>query len=82
MAGIPYTNSSLWGYVKNRVYAQPIRDMNDLQEKIREAFSSISVSMLGNVFDEFKRRLRDCELLNGGKVEVCRKRQCANCNRP
>ena len=82
MASIPFTYYSLWGYVKNRVYAQEIRDMDDLKEKIREAFRSINHATLGKVFDEFKRRLRDCELLNGGKVEVCRKRQCANCNRP
>ena len=54
--------------------------MGDLKEKIREAFRSISHATLENVFDEFKRRLRDCELMNGGNLEVCWKWQCANCN--
>ena len=81
MAGKPFTNSSLWGYIKNRVYAQPIADINDLKEKIRDAFRSIPLSMLARVYDGFRRRLEDCELLNGGKVEVCRKRDCDWCNR-
>ena len=70
MLGIPFTNCSLWGYVKNSVYAQPINDINDLKEIIWEAFCSISLSTLCNVFDLFKRCLCDCELLNCGKVEV------------
>ena len=87
MAGIPFTNSSLWGYVKNRVYSKPIvgntdaERMNDLKDKIREAFRSITLAMLGNVFQSFKNRLEDCEKLAGAHVEVCRIRDCANCNR-
>ena len=81
MVGILLTNFSLWGYVKNRVYSQVINGIDDLKEKIKEAFASIPLSMLANVFDGFKRRLEDCELLGGAQVEVCRKRNCANCNR-
>ena len=87
MAGIPYTNSSLWGYVKNRVYSTPVvgntaaERMNHLKDKIREAFRSISLATLGKVFQSFKNRLEDCEKLAGAHVEVCRKPECPDCNR-
>ena len=38
MAGLHF---SLWGYIKEKVYAQPIADIPDLKEKIREAFRSV-----------------------------------------
>ena len=69
----------LWGHVKNRVYGQPIADMADLKQKIKDAFRSISHAMLNNVFDGFDTRLDQCELLAGGKVEVCRKKHCFVC---
>ena len=38
IAGIHF---SLWGYIKEKVYAQPIADIPDLKEKIREAFKLV-----------------------------------------
>ena len=81
MVGIHFAFYSLWGYVKNRVYAQKINSMQELKDKIKEAFASISLSTLANVFGAFKRRLEDCEKLAGGHIEQCRKEKCADCNR-
>ena len=78
MAGIHF---SLWGYIKEKVYAQPIADIADLKEKIREAFKSVPLYMLSNVFGGFKVRLEDCIKVAGAHIEHCRKKTCEDCNR-
>ena len=70
----------LWSHVKALVYAQPIahNDLNDLKLKIRGAFDQLrsNFRILNNVMDGFETRLLQCELLEGGKVEVCRRKLC------
>ena len=47
----------LWGYVKNRVYATPVRDIDHLIEKIRAEVGSVTFLMLANTWKELKRPL-------------------------
>ena len=55
MVGTFLTDYSLWGHVKNIVYSTPIVGNNDaekmqhLKDKIRDAFASISLAMLGKL---------------------------------
>jgi hypothetical protein len=38
----------LWGYVKDRVYAIPIRDISELRRKITDVIRTITSDMLNN----------------------------------
>ena len=42
----------LWGYIKDKVYVTPARDISDLQEHIIEAIESISEDMLQRTLQE------------------------------
>ncbi|KAJ4431180.1 hypothetical protein ANN_19777 [Periplaneta americana] len=47
----------LWGYVKDKVYATPVRDLRDLRERIIEAIESIPEDMLQRAWQEIVHRL-------------------------
>ena len=72
-------NFRFWGTIKNDVYAQEIRDMDDLKDKIRAAFRKYEVNfrVLDRVMDACEDRLRQCHLSGGAKVELCRKKNCS-----
>ncbi|KAJ4433016.1 hypothetical protein ANN_15273 [Periplaneta americana] len=42
----------LWGYIKDKVYATPIRDLRDLRERIIEAIESIPEDMVQRAWQE------------------------------
>ena len=73
-----FLNFRLWGTIKNDVYAQEIRDKADLIEKIKAAFRRYETDfhVLQKVMNEMTRRLVEIHLRDGGKVEVCRKKNC------
>ena len=61
----------LWGYLKRKVYAQrPFRDVQHLEEMIRQCVNSITPYMLRNVLKELHFRTIRCIELNGGHVEM------------
>jgi hypothetical protein len=45
----------LWGYVKDRVYATPIRDVAKLRIKITDIVRTITTDMLNNTWAEINR---------------------------
>ncbi|KAJ9601149.1 hypothetical protein L9F63_000728 [Diploptera punctata] len=47
----------LWGYVKDKVYVTPIRDLHDLRDRIIETIKSISEDMLQRTCQETVNRL-------------------------
>jgi hypothetical protein len=59
----------LWGYTKNLVYKIIPTSENDLKEKIRNAFRSITPLMLSNVRASFRKRVDTCLQLNGHHFE-------------
>ena len=59
----------LWGYVKQKVYQQPIKDVDDLKQKIMNAIELISQETCNNVFSEFKKRLLLVQEQNGAHIE-------------
>ncbi|KAJ4442082.1 hypothetical protein ANN_11948 [Periplaneta americana] len=60
----------LWGFVKNDVYAQRLRDIHDLRAKIFSAFEKVTPEMLGHTWEELATRYELCRVRNGGQVEV------------
>jgi hypothetical protein len=59
----------LWGYVKDRVYATPIRDVAGLRRKIADVIRTITSDML-KTWAEIEYRLDILRATNGAHVEV------------
>lgn len=58
-----------WGFIKNEVYKTPPTTRDDMKERIRAAFQSVTVNMLRNVSQSFERRLQHCIDNNGEHFE-------------
>lgn len=59
----------LWGFVKDKVYSSPPTTINDMKNRITQAFRDISPEMLANVDECFKKRIRLCAHHNGRHFE-------------
>lgn len=62
----------LWGYVKDRVYKGTCNTVEELKERIEEAFRSVDDASRERVFQEYHSRLRRCIAIRGAHVEVRR----------
>ncbi|KAJ4449693.1 hypothetical protein ANN_01097 [Periplaneta americana] len=62
----------LWGYVKDKEYAIPVRDLRDLREHIIEAIESIPEDMLQRAGQEIVHRLDIVTVTAGAQVEIWR----------
>ena len=60
----------LWGYVKDRVYRMPVRDVETLQSRIIEVLGTVNEEMLENTWREIEYRLDILRATNGAHVEV------------
>lgn len=60
----------LWGYVKNLVYSEKIRDIDHLRQRIVAAVESVTPDMLTNTWREIEYRLDICRATNGSHIEV------------
>lgn len=60
----------LWGYIKNIVYREKIRDLNHLRNRINEAMTTVNKDMLTNVWAELDYRLDICRATNGAHIEI------------
>lgn len=58
-----------WGYIKHLVYEHEPKDLNDLRNRIRRAFQSVSVETLHKVHLQFIKRIDKCIIAEGGHVE-------------
>lgn len=56
----------LWGYLKSRVFASRVPNVEILKQRIREEVQAVPVGMLQTVMDSFARRLRQCIAKDGG----------------
>jgi len=59
----------VWGYIKGRVYDTAPDDAEDLKRRIREAFTTITPDMLGEVRRNQDQRFADCLTADGGHFE-------------
>lgn len=59
-----------WGYVKNLVYAEKIRDLQHLRERIYAAITTVTPEMLQNTWREVDYRLDVCRATGGAHIET------------
>ena len=59
----------LWGYIKNNVYKNNLKDLDDLKIKLIQEIRSIEKEMLKNVFSEIEKRLSFCISVEGNTFE-------------
>ena len=59
----------LWGYLKDRVYKEKIRDMDHLKERITEEINSIQTGLLRRVVSNFQTRCCIVAEQNGSHCE-------------
>ena len=60
----------LWGYLKERVYRNKPRTINDLKRNIEDQIRDISPEMLSNVMQSVLDRATQCETENGGHLKT------------
>jgi hypothetical protein len=60
----------LWGYVKDRVYATPTRDVAELRRKITDVIRTITSDMPNNTWAEIEYRFSILRATNGAHVEA------------
>lgn len=60
----------LWGYVKDRVFVQPMPNtLPELKQRISAALQTITRNMLQNVWNELDYRLDVCRVTKGSHIE-------------
>ncbi|KAJ4431955.1 hypothetical protein ANN_20564 [Periplaneta americana] len=60
----------VWGFVKDIVYSQKDRNIDDLRVKFIQAFQQITLLMLQRTWAELHHRYELCRVRNGGHVEL------------
>jgi hypothetical protein len=59
----------LWGYLKQKVYMTPVKDLNELKQRITDYVHSIEPELLKRVFLNIEKRLDKVKEENGGYIE-------------
>ena len=59
----------LWGTIKEYVYRTPINNVQELRDRIDEAFATITPEMLQRSRENLIRRAQLCIEMNGGHFE-------------
>ena len=60
----------LWGYIKNIVYAEKIRNIQHLQERITSAIETVTEDMIQKTWQEIEFRLDISRATNGAHIEM------------
>jgi len=63
-------NFFLWGYIKNIVYAEKIRNIQHLQERITSAFETVTRDMIQKTWQEIELGLDVSRATNGAHIEI------------
>ena len=59
----------LWGWMKHRIYANPITNRAYLHQRIEDAFTSLPQCMVERAIQAYKERLVCCISVGRGSVE-------------
>jgi len=59
-----------WGHIKNLVYAEKIRDVRHLRERIVNCVASVPPDMLARTWGEVEYRFDVCRATNGAHIEL------------
>jgi hypothetical protein len=62
----------LWGWVKSRVYAHPVTNLEELRGRIRTVFAELPQEMIDRAMQAYKKRLEHCIDVKGASVEEVR----------
>jgi len=60
----------LWGYIKNIVYAEKIRNIQHLQERIISAIATVTGDMIQKTWQEIEFRLDVSRATNGAHIKM------------
>jgi len=60
----------LWGYIKNIVYAEKIRNLQHLGERITSAIETVTRDMIQKTWQETEFRLDVSRATNGAHIEM------------
>ena len=60
----------LWRYIKNTVYAEKIRNIQQLQERITSAVETVTRDMIQKTWHEIEFRLDVSRATNGARIEM------------
>ena len=60
----------LWGYIKNIVYDEKIRNIQNLQERITSATETVTRDMIQKTWQEIEFRLDISRATNGAHIEM------------
>lgn len=60
----------LWGYVKSKVYTEPIENIPALQQRIITTFGELTNAIIDRAIASYERRLHRCLQINGRNVEI------------
>ena len=60
----------LWGYIKNIVYAEKIRNIQHLQDRITSAIETVIRDMIQKTWQEIEFRLYVSRATNGAHIEM------------
>ena len=60
----------LWGYIKNILYAEKIRNIQHLQERITSAIETVTRDMIQKTWPEIEFRLDVSRTTNGSHNEM------------
>ena len=61
---------SLWGYIKSIVYAENIRNIQHLQERITSAIETVTQDMIQKTWQEIEFHLDVSRATNGAHIEM------------
>ena len=59
-----------WGYIKNIVYAEKIRNIQHLQDRITSATETLTRDMIQKTWHEIEFRLDVSRATNGAHIEI------------
>lgn len=59
----------LWGYVKDRVYVNKPRTVEELKTAVSDAIKDITAEMCRDVINNFAVRIRECLARGGAHIE-------------
>jgi len=60
---------SVWGVLRERVYRENIRTLDELRQRITEEWERMDQCIIDNAVKQWRQRLRACVSANGGHFE-------------
>ena len=55
----------IWGRVQHHVYQKPVKDVDQLKQRLIEVWSGLQQTVVDEVIDEWRRRLQACVRVKG-----------------